>query len=93
VNETRIGERLMTLAEIGRLGNGGISRTAGSDADLAARAAFTGWLEEAGMAVRTDVAGNLIGRLEGAEPDLPPLMTGSHLDSVPEGGNFDGPAG
>ena len=93
VQGERIASRMETIARIGATPEGGGSRTAGSDADLAARETFSGWLREAGLAVRTDLAGNLIGHLPGADSSLPPLLTGSHLDSVPEGGNFDGVAG
>ena len=81
------------LSRLGATPEGGISRTAGSDADLAARELFAGWLEAAGLRTRTDLAGNLIGRREGTDPSLAPLMAGSHLDSVPDGGNFDGVVG
>lgn len=93
VQGERIASRMETIARIGATPEGGGSRTAGSDADLAARETYSGWLREAGLEVRTDLAGNLIGRLSGANSSLPPLLTGSHLDSVPEGGNFDGVAG
>ncbi len=93
VRSERIAARMEALSRLGATPEGGISRTAGSDADLAARKLFAGWLEEAGLGVRSDFAGNLIGRLEGADPAFPPLMTGSHLDSVPDGGNFDGVVG
>ena len=93
VSENRIAERMAALLEIGGTPSGGISRTAGSDADLAARDLFTGWMRAAGFTVETDFAGNLIGRRPGGDAAVPPLMTGSHLDSVPEGGNFDGPVG
>ena len=93
IRRERIAARMEALGEIGRGADGGFYRTAGSDADLAARELFAGWLREAGLAVRTDLAGNLFGRLEGADPSLPPLLSGSHLDSVPGGGNFDGAIG
>ncbi len=93
IREERINGWMEVLAGIGPGPEGGLSRTAGTDADLASRAAYAGWLREAGLSVRTDLAGNLIGRLEGAEPSLPPLLTGSHLDSVPRGGVYDGVAG
>ncbi len=50
-------------------------------------------MEEAGLEVRVDQAGNILGRMEGAVPGLPPLWVGSHIDSVPAGGNYDGPLG
>lgn len=92
VDGERVASRLEAIARLGATPEGAF-RTAGSDADLAARETFAGWLEEAGFAVRTDLAGNLIGRLPGTDSSLPPLLTGSHLDSVPAGGNFDGVAG
>ena len=93
IRSERIASRMEALSRLGATPEGGVSRTAGSDADLAARERFGAWLREAGLAVRTDLAGNLIGHLPGAEPALRPLLTGSHLDSVPEGGNFDGVVG
>ena len=93
VESERLANRMETVSRIGATPEGGGSRTAGSDADLAARDRFAGWLREAGLEVRIDLAGNLIGRLPGADSSLPPLLTGSHLDSVPEGGNFDGIVG
>lgn len=53
----------------------------------------TGWMRDAGLAVRQDAVGTIIGRIEGRNPDLAPILVGSHLDSVPNGGRFDGPAG
>lgn len=93
VRESRIAGRMAALREIGATAAGGLSRTAGSDADLAARDLFAGWMRAAGFTAETDFAGNLIGRRPGRDSALPPLMTGSHLDSVPEGGNFDGVVG
>lgn len=92
IENERVANRMEAIARLGATPEGAF-RTAGSDADLAAREAFTSWLEEAGLEVRTDLAGNLIGRLPGADPSLPPLLTGSQLDSVPAGGDFDGVAG
>lgn len=93
VDPERLLGRFHSLAQFGRTPEGGISRTAYSDADLAARDSVGSWLEEAGLAVSTDFAGNLIGRREGTEPGLKPLVVGSHIDSVPNGGNFDGQVG
>ena len=53
----------------------------------------TGWMRDAGLTVRQDAVGTIIGRIEGRNPDLAPILVGSHLDSVPNGGRFDGPAG
>lgn len=93
VDADRLNRRLEELAGFGRLENGGNGRVAFSDADLAARRWFSGLLEEAGFTTRVDVAGNLLGRREGREASLPPLLLGSHLDSVPSGGHYDGPVG
>jgi N-carbamoyl-L-amino-acid hydrolase len=64
-----------------------------SDADVAGRAYVVGLMKQAGLAVRVDVAGNIIGRREGSEPGLPAILFGSHIDSVPRGGNYDGDVG
>ncbi len=67
----------------------------GSDADRRAREFFVSRLEDAGLSVRVDAVGNIVGRWvpDGADPDAAPVAAGSHLDSVPEGGIFDGPLG
>ncbi len=93
IPESRIADAMTALAAYGANAEGGISRTAGSDADIGARDLFASWMREAGMEVRIDWAGNLIGTLAGSESGLPPLVAGSHLDSVPGGGNFDGVVG
>jgi N-carbamoyl-L-amino-acid hydrolase len=70
-----------------------VDRVAFSDADIAGRAFVRSLMEEARLTVRVDLAGNLLARLPGSEPGRPPLMVGSHIDSVPAGGNYDGPLG
>ncbi|MEZ4422502.1 MAG: Zn-dependent hydrolase [Gemmatimonadota bacterium] len=92
VDGPRLLERFHGLARFGATPEGGISRVAFSDADLAARAYLTDWMRAAGLDVHVDVAGNLVGRRPGRE-DLAPICLGSHIDSVPEGGNFDGQVG
>ena len=84
-----------TFAGIARIGKGerGFNRLVFTDADWAACDHFAGLMREAGLAVRMDAWGNLIGRLEGTEPGAPAVATGSHLDTVPEGGNYDGGVG
>lgn len=89
----RLSCSLEELGQIGRLPSGAVRRLAFSDEDLAARALVRRWMEEAGMAVRVDAAGNLIGRYEGLNPEAPVLATGSHIDTVPEGGLYDGALG
>jgi N-carbamoyl-L-amino-acid hydrolase len=84
---------VVALSRFGRNADGGIDRVAYSEADLEARAWVMAQMREAGLAVRIDTAGNIIGRREGRESGLPPLMTGSHIDSVPGGGNYDGQVG
>ena len=90
------GERLnRTLSELARFGatpEGGTSRVAFSPEDIAAREYVAALMRRAGLRVDVDAAANLIGRRPGSEP-LPPLMFGSHIDSVPEGGNYDGQVG
>lgn len=88
----RVNEWLARFDAIGRTA-GGINRVAYSDADLAGRAFTLDLFRAAGLTPRIDTAGNIIGRLEGREPALPPIIIGSHVDSVTDGGNFDGPLG
>ena len=91
------GERLIAnlqrLATFGATPEGGTSRLAYSEEDLAARRFVAELMEAAGLEVSVDLAGNLIGRRVGADPSLPPIMLGSHIDSVPDGGNYDGQVG
>jgi N-carbamoyl-L-amino-acid hydrolase len=84
-----------TLDGIARFGKGerGFSRLVFGEAEWGAVEYVTGLMREAGLAVRTDAFGNVIGRLEGREPGAPVVATGSHVDTVPEGGNFDGVVG
>ncbi len=93
IDGARLNRRLRELQAFGRTPEGGISRVAFSDADRAARELAMSWMREAGLAVRIDAAANLIGRREGRDRSLPPLLFGSHLDSVPDGGNYDGQVG
>jgi N-carbamoyl-L-amino-acid hydrolase len=89
----RMEERIRELGRFGAEPDGGVSRVAFSDADVAGRAYVVGLMKQAGLAVRVDVAGNIIGRREGSEPGLPAILFGSHIDSVPRGGNYDGDVG
>lgn len=84
---------LHALSRIGAREDGGIDRLAFSDADLEGRDYVISLLEEAGLTVRVDLAGNIFGRLEGEVVSLSPIMVGSHIDSVPAGGKYDGPLG
>jgi N-carbamoyl-L-amino-acid hydrolase len=84
-----------SLHALGALGDSpaGMERIAFSRADIEARALVSRWLEEAGLVVRVDAAGNLIALRDGAHPNLPPIAIGSHIDTVPLGGKFDGALG
>jgi len=92
-NPDRMEQRIKTLGEFGTNPEGGVSRVAFSDADLAGRAYIMDLMREAGLSVRVDTAGNIIGRREGSEAGLAVIMFGSHIDSVPGGGNYDGDVG
>ncbi len=93
VDGDRLGEKLTDLARFGATPEGGVNRVAYSDADLAAREWVATLMREAGLEISVDFAGNLIGRRTGSDSDLPPLLLGSHIDSVPSGGNYDGQVG
>ena len=92
VKQDRLWNTLQKLGEFGKNPEGGVSRVGFTDADLAGRAYVMGLLREAGLDVRVDPAGNIFGRRAGSEK-LPLLLFGSHIDSVPHGGNFDGDVG
>jgi beta-ureidopropionase / N-carbamoyl-L-amino-acid hydrolase len=89
VNCDRLSRSLFQLAEIGKLPNGGVCRLAFSTEDILARQLVQSWMVEAGMTVRTDAAGNIIGRYSGRSEHAA-LATGSHIDTVPVGGCYDG---
>jgi N-carbamoyl-L-amino-acid hydrolase len=93
VDGARLADRMTELAGFGANADGGIDRVAFSDANLEARDWVMGLMREAGLDVTVDLAGNILGRREGSRPELPPLWLGSHIDSVPGGGNFDGQLG
>jgi beta-ureidopropionase / N-carbamoyl-L-amino-acid hydrolase len=93
VNGERLWASLMELAQIGATPNGGVCRLATSDLDGEARRLFIRWCEEAGCRVTIDKIGNVFARRAGRNPDLAPVMTGSHLDTQPTGGKFDGAYG
>jgi N-carbamoyl-L-amino-acid hydrolase len=93
IDEGRLWRSLMDMAAIGATPKGGVRRLALSAEDAAARALFRRWCEEIGCSVRQDAAGNLFARREGRDPSRPPVLIGSHLDSQPTGGKFDGALG
>ncbi|MFC4023606.1 M20 family metallo-hydrolase [Oceanobacillus longus] len=92
VNGERVAARLAKLSLIGVTEDGGITRIGYSKEEEEAKELVIGWMKEAGLSVSRDGAGNVFGRLEGQKIS-PAVMSGSHLDSVPNGGNFDGPLG
>jgi len=93
VNGERLWASLMELARIGATAKGGVCRLAASDLDGEARQLFIRWCEEAGCTVAIDHIGNIFARRPGRNPALPPVMAGSHLDTQPTGGRFDGAYG
>ena len=90
VNSDRLWESLMKMAKIGETEKGGVCRLALTDVDKKARDLFVQWCESSGCKVTVDEMGNIFGRREGKNSDLAPVMTGSHIDSQPTGGKFDG---
>jgi N-carbamoyl-L-amino-acid hydrolase len=90
VNGQRLWDSLMELARIGATPKGGVKRLTLTDLDRQGRDLVTGWARELGMTVTVDQIGNVFMRREGSNPALPPVMTGSHIDTQPTGGKFDG---
>jgi N-carbamoyl-L-amino-acid hydrolase len=93
VDGDRLWDRLMALAKIGALPAGGVNRQALSQEEIKARAEIVRWAETIGLEPSSDVAANLFLRCKGREESLPPVLTGSHIDSQPTGGKFDGAFG
>ena len=90
IDGERLWRRHMEMAKLGATGRGGVNRQALGAAEAEARALLAGWAQARSFAVEADAIGNLFVRRPGAEPALAPVMAGSHLDSQPTGGNFDG---
>lgn len=93
INSERLWDRLIELSKIGQQDSGGITRLSFSKEEREAKDLVTSYMKEAGLTVREDAVGNLIGKLIGKDPKAPIVLTGSHVDSVYNGGNFDGPLG
>jgi len=93
IDGERLWNSLMSMAEIGATEKGGSCRLALSDADRAGRELFMKWSQEAGYRLTTDAIGNLFVRREGADNAMAPVVMGSHLDTQPTGGRFDGVLG
>ncbi|WP_048602107.1 M20 family metallo-hydrolase [Rubeoparvulum massiliense] len=92
IEKDRIQNDLEQIAQFGKLPQGGVTRLALSDLDMKARTYFIEAMKQAKLDVRVDAVGNIYGRREGKK-NLPPVLLGSHLDTVPEGGNYDGIVG
>jgi len=90
INGERLWASLMELAKLGATVKGGVCRLALTDLDRQARDIFVRWCEDAGCTISVDAVGNIFARRPGLSPDLPPVMTGSHIDTQPTGGKFDG---
>jgi len=93
INGARLNQHLKELSEFGKNPQGGVSRVAYSEADQQGREYVMGLMRAAKLDTSIDAAGNLIGRRAGSDTSLKPILFGSHVDSVPEGGNFDGDVG
>jgi len=93
INGKRLEQRILELSQFGKNDQGGVSRVAFSDADIQGRDYLLSLMKEAGLKIRIDEAGNIIGRREGLNPELLPILFGSHSDSVPDGGIYDGALG
>jgi len=93
VNGERLWQSLMELARIGATAKGGVRRLTLTEVDRRARDLFARWAREAGLEVRVDAIGNMFARRAGADPSAAPVAMGSHLDSQPSGGKFDGAYG
>ncbi len=93
INGQRLWDALMEMAKIGATPKGGNKRLTLTDLDKQARELFTQWCEKEGCAVKVDAMGNMFARRPGVEDHLPPVMVGSHLDTQPTGGKYDGVLG
>lgn len=93
VNQERLWNRLMELGEIGKQPSDGVTRFSFTEEEKNAKALVASYMKEAGMTVKEDAVGNLIGRKEGLRQDAPAVLIGSHIDTVPHGGKFDGALG
>ncbi|MCV6576768.1 MAG: Zn-dependent hydrolase [Cohaesibacter sp.] len=93
INPDRLWDSLMEMAKIGPGVRGGNNRQTLTDEDAQGRHLFTRWCEEAGMTMGIDSMGNMFARMDGQDNDLDPVMIGSHLDTQPTGGKYDGVLG
>jgi beta-ureidopropionase / N-carbamoyl-L-amino-acid hydrolase len=89
-NGQRLWDSLMSLAQIGATAKGGVCRLALTELDKQGRDLVLSWAKAAGCSIRIDTVGNIFMRRAGSEPDRPAVATGSHIDTQPTGGKFDG---
>jgi N-carbamoyl-L-amino-acid hydrolase len=92
IDRARLEQSIQELGKIGETPRGGLTRVALTDEDKRGRDLMVRWMREAGLRVTVDQMGNIFGERPGSEP-LPPVMMGSHIDSVPTGGKYDGQLG
>ena len=93
IDPARLWDSLTAMAEVGATPKGGVKRLTLTEVDREGRKRFAGWCEAAGLTVRVDSMGNMFARRPGRDPSRPPVLFGSHLDSQPTGGKFDGALG
>ncbi len=93
INSSRLNDNIQQLGEVGSTSDGAVSRVSFSDADLLGREYVIGLMRGAALGVSVDTVGNIFGRCEGSEEALPPILLGSHTDTVPNGGFYDGALG
>ena len=93
INTDRFRQSMEEMACVGATKGGGVHRLTLTDADKQARDLFAAWASDAGLDLRIDEMGNMFARRAGRDENAPPAMAGSHLDSVPNGGRFDGSLG
>src|SRR5437016_8962687 len=93
IHGERLWSSLMELALIGATPKGGVRRVTLTEADREGRDLFARWCREAGLELRIDAIGNMFARRPGADPAAAPVLMGSHLDTQPSGGRFDGAYG
>ena len=93
IDGKRLWDSLMAMAEIGATPKGGVRRLTLTEVDREGRNRFRAWCEALGLTVRVDAIGNMFARREGRDSSRPPVLFGSHLDSQPSGGKFDGALG
>ena len=93
INPARLWDSLMEMAKIGATPKGGCKRLTLTDLDKQSRTLFKSWCEGAGCSVKVDAMGNMFARRPGEDDGLAPVMMGSHLDTQPTGGKFDGALG